>query len=93
MNDTSPKVDALVRELLLRKTPEERFRMVGEMFAATRAFMEMGLEAQGLKRGTAAWKLAILDRTYGDEISASQRARLIQRWTADEQSAVDSSGT
>ncbi len=81
MNDTTPRAEALVLELLKKKTPAERLAMTGDMFAAARAFMEIGLRAEGLKEGTLAWKLAILDRTYGEEISQRLRQQLIARWS------------
>lgn len=86
MNDTSPRVEALVLALLRKKTPEERFAMACDMFAASRAFMESALAEQGLERGSVEWKLAILDRTYGAEIAPAHRRRLIERWSGDERS-------
>ncbi len=82
MNDTSPRAEALVLRLLREKTPEERFLMMCGMWAASRAFMEAGLRAEGLVPDSVAWKVATLDRTYGSEISPKRRAQLIARWTA-----------
>ena len=87
MNDTSPRADALVLALLKRKTPTERFAMTCDMFAASRAFMESALAEQGLDRGSVEWKLAILDRTYGEEISPTHRRRLIERWSRSDRKA------
>lgn len=84
MNDTSPRAEALVLALLRAKTPLERFAMTCDMFNAARAFMESALVQQGLERGSVEWKLAILDRTYGDEISPAHRRQLVERWSRTE---------
>lgn len=81
MNDTSPRAEALVLALLREKTPLERFAMTCDMFAAARVLMESALVEKGLERGSVEWKLAILDRTYGDEISSTHRRQLIERWS------------
>ncbi len=84
MNDTTPRANALVVELLRRKTPWQRLDMVCDMYAAARSFMETALEEQGLIAGTAEWKLAVLDRMYGAEISPRKRRALLARWRADD---------
>jgi len=43
--------------------------------------MRSALVQKGLERGTVEWNLAILDRTYGDEISPTHRRQLIERWS------------
>jgi hypothetical protein len=81
MNDTSPRAEALVLELLRKKTPEQRAAMAAEMFDAARASMESALRAEGLVPNSPGWKLALLDRTYGAEVSARLRAQLVARWS------------
>jgi hypothetical protein len=82
MNDTLPRAEALVRTLLMRRSGEERLKMAGDMFSAARTLMEASLRAEGLQPGSVEWKLRLLDRTYGDEISPAVRRRLIERWRA-----------
>ncbi len=83
MNDTTPRAEALVLSLLKKKSPHERLAMMGDMFAAAQSFMHSALTEQGLIEGTLPWKLAILDRMYGTEISARLRQRIIERWSAE----------
>ena len=80
MNDTLPRAEALVRSLLLRRSGQERLKMAADMFSASRAIMSASLEAEGLEPGSVAWRLRLLDRTYGEEISPAVRQRLLARW-------------
>lgn len=80
MNDAAPRTERLFIELA-RKTPAQRVAMGAQMFDAARALLEAALRKEGLTPGTLDWKLALLDRTYGSEISPRLRQRLIERWS------------
>jgi hypothetical protein len=80
MNDTLPRAEALVRTLLLKRSGQERLKMAGDMFAASRALVAASLREEGLQPGSAEWKLRLLERTYGSEISSEVRRRLLERW-------------
>ena len=84
MKDTLPRAEALVRTLMLPRSAEERLKMAAGMFSASRALMAASFLAEGLKPGTVEWKLRLLDRTYGSEISPTLRRRLIERWRSEE---------
>lgn len=90
MNDTLPRAEALVKELMMKRSGEERLKMAAGMFSAARALMAAALQAQGLKPGTVEWNLQLLDRTYGSEVSPAQRRRLIERWREEEARASGS---
>ncbi len=81
MNDTSPRAAALVLRLLDRKSPSECVEMMGGMFEASRAFMTSALTRDGIIVGTLEWRLALLERTYGGDISSRHRQQLIERWS------------
>lgn len=83
MNDTLPRAEALVRTLLLRRSGEERLKMGADMFSASRALIEASLREQGLVPGSVEWKLQLLDRTYGSEISPTHRLSLLKRWRSE----------
>jgi hypothetical protein len=83
MNDTLPRAEALVRTLLLNRSGEERLKMAADMFAASRAIMAASLREEGLQPGTTEWKLRLLERTYGAEISPAVRRRLLERWRSE----------
>jgi hypothetical protein len=87
MKDTLPRAEALVRALMLKRSGEERLKMAAGMFSAARALMAVSLRAEGLQPGSADWKLRLLDRTYGSEISPALRQRLIERWRTEEMRA------
>lgn len=83
MNDTSPRAAALVLRLLRQRTPGQCVAMMSDMFQASRALMASALRAAGLEEHSLEWKLAVLDRTYGAEISARHRERLTRHWAAE----------
>jgi hypothetical protein len=83
MNDTLPRAEALVRTLLLRRSGEERLKMGADMFSASRALMAASLREEGLVPGSVEWKLRLLERTYGSEISLGHRQRLLERWRSE----------
>lgn len=69
MNDTSPKVEALVQELLMQRSGWERMLMGFDMYETARAIVEGSLEAEGLIRGSVEFRRRLLQRLYGDELS------------------------
>ena len=68
MNDTSPKVEALVHELLMQRSPQERLRMCFSMYDFARELLEASLKRDGLVEGTYAFRRRFLERMYGDEL-------------------------
>lgn len=83
MTDTLPRAETLVRTLLLRRSGEERLKMGADMFSASRALIVAALREEGLVPGSVEWKLRLLDRTYGSEISPAHRERLLKRWRSE----------
>ena len=69
MNDTSPKVEALVHELLMRRSGWERMCMGFEMYESARTILESSLAAEGLVRDSVEWRRRFLERMYGNELS------------------------
>lgn len=84
MNDTLPRAEALVRALLLQRSGEERLKMAAGMFSASRALIAASLRAEGLRPGSAEWKLRLLERTYGSELSPAVHRRLLARWRSED---------
>lgn len=68
MNDTSPEMEAKVRELFMRRSGQERLRMGCEMFSMTRAIMTASLKAQGYSGMEL--KKQIFLRTYGQDFTS-----------------------
>jgi len=65
MNDTSPKVQALVDEHYRRMTPDERVRIAASMFETARAIVLSSLP-RGLSRRER--RLALAKRFYAGEL-------------------------
>lgn len=71
MNDTSPKIAALVAERHRRMTADERVNIASSMFDTARAIVESSLPV-GMSRRER--RLALAERIYGEELP---RAALI----------------
>jgi hypothetical protein len=65
MNDTSPKIEAMIREKYRRMTPDERVRIAASMFQTARAIVESSLPP-GLSRRDR--RLAVARRFYAGEL-------------------------
>ena len=65
MNDTSPKIAALIRARYEKMTPAERVRIAASMFETARAIVLSSLP-KDLTR--AQRRLAVARRFYGDEL-------------------------
>ena len=68
MNDTSPKVEALMRRLMMSRSPQERLQMCSSMYETGRTLVEASLKAQGLVEGTYEFRRRFLERMYGREL-------------------------
>ncbi|HEY3900318.1 MAG TPA: hypothetical protein VGM54_17040 [Chthoniobacter sp.] len=75
MNDTDPKTEAIYREMLLAKTPEERFLMGIRMcqMARTTVLASLPKNLSPIDR-----KVAILRRYYESDLSDTDLARVEQ---------------
>lgn len=65
MNDTSPKVAALVAERHRKMTSDERIRIASSMFDTARAIVESSLSPNLGRRER---RLAYARRMYGEEL-------------------------
>jgi len=77
VNDTPPAVEQLYRELLLRKSGEERMLMGFRMFDVARALVRASLGDLHGPDEAAALRVALFLRTYGQDFSAVARARIV----------------
>ncbi len=73
MTDTDPHTAALYRDLLMERTPEERFLMGIRMCEAARATVVASLPS-GLSE--AERKVELLRRYYSRDFSDAERARI-----------------
>lgn len=65
MNDTPPKIEAMVRERYERMTPDERIRIAASMFETARAIVVSSLPPNLTRRQR---RLAVARRFYTGEL-------------------------
>jgi hypothetical protein len=80
MNDTSAKIEAMVRARYRQMTPEERVRVAASMFETARAIILSSLPP-GLDRQQR--RLALARRLYADELPEAA-LRSFAEWPSDE---------
>ena len=77
MNDTPPDVARRYRELLLRRSGEERLKMGCSMHAAARALVIASVVENEPEASPAARRRALFLRFYGHEFDAAARERIL----------------
>lgn len=65
MSDTSPKIEAMVKEYYKQMTPDERVRIAASMFDTARAIVLSSLPPDLSRRDR---RLALARRLYSDEL-------------------------
>jgi hypothetical protein len=65
MNDTSPEIEAMIRERYRQMTPDERVRIAASMFETARAIVLSSLPPNLSRREQ---RLALARRFYGGEL-------------------------
>ena len=80
MNDTDPKVAERYTAMLMSRSGVERMKMGSSMFQTARALMIAGLRAEGVAEED--MKVAIFLRTYGDQFTEEQKARICAKLRA-----------
>lgn len=77
MTDTSPDVARRYRELLLRRSGEERLKMGCSMHAAARALVQASVLEKEPQASPAALRRALFLRFYGHEFDAAASERIL----------------
>lgn len=77
MTDTTPEVARRYRELLLRRSGEERLKMGCSMHAAARALVRASVLEKEPYASPAAVRRALFLRFYGHEFDAAARERIL----------------
>jgi hypothetical protein len=77
VTDTSPDVARRYRELLLRRSGEDRLKMGCSMHAAARALVRASVLAQEPHASPAAVRRALFLRFYGHEFDGAARERIL----------------
>lgn len=79
MNDTPECVAARYRAMLLRQTGVERLRLACRMFETARALQRASLGDPAGVDQSAAMRVKLFLRTYGQDFDAATRDRIIAR--------------
>lgn len=77
MNDTPPAVDAMYRELLMRKSPAERVHMATSMHDAAKAILRAGIPAD-CHRNEVDLRIEVFRRFYRQDFSTEEMARIVE---------------
>lgn len=72
-------MEVLYRELLMRRSGEDRVLMAGRMFDSARTLALAGLEAQGLTATAAEARAALFLRFYGRDFDDKTRNRIAEK--------------
>ena len=70
MDDTSPAVGLLYTRLMLQRSGAERMQMAADMFETARVLMRASLAPRLELQDDIAMRMALLQRTYGNELPA-----------------------
>ena len=77
MNDTPPAVDAMYRELLMKKSASERLCMAASMHDAAKAIVRAGIPADC--RGTEVdLRIELFRRFYRQDFSSEEMTRIVE---------------
>jgi hypothetical protein len=77
VTDTSPETAARFRELLLRRSGEERLKMGCSMHATAQALVRASVLAREPHASPIALRRALFLRFYGHEFDAATRERIL----------------
>jgi glutamine synthetase type III len=77
MNDTPPAVDAMYRELLMRKSPAERVRMAASMHDAAKAILRAGIPAD-CRHNEVDLRIEVFRRFYRQDFSSEEMDRIVE---------------
>ena len=79
MNDTSPDIESRFAALLAARSGAERILIACEMFDLARALVVSSVAAKEPALSPADLRARIFERTYGNDFSPEDRARIITR--------------
>lgn len=80
MNDTTPRAAAQYHAMMMKRSGAERLKMCSSMFQTARTLMIARLREEGVAEED--MKVAIFLRTYGDQFTEEQKARICAKLRA-----------
>jgi len=80
VNDTHPDIEREFHALLMARSGEERLKMGADMFSSSAALMRAGITASFGELTEIQMREKLLERLYGDEVSAAVRREIAARY-------------
>lgn len=77
MNDTSPRMVARMRDMILQKLPEERLRLGCSMFDFSKKLVTMGILREHPDASPTLVRKELFQRFYGDDFDARQQEKIV----------------
>lgn len=76
MKDTPPEIEAIFLQMMMKKTPEERFKMATGMFEDAKALVLASFPEEVLKSPTET-RCQLFLRFYGQDFSEEEREKIL----------------
>lgn len=77
MNDTPPEIAEKVRESILKKTPQERFKMGCEMYDTSRYLITWAITQENPQITPVELRQQLFLKFYGDEFSPEEKEKIL----------------
>ena len=78
MNDTSPRIAAKMREMILQKLPEERLRMGCSMYDFSKQLVIAGILREHLNASPSLLIRELFKSFYGNDFTPLQQEKIIR---------------
>lgn len=78
MNDTSPAIDEKMRELIRKKTPEERLRMGCSMYDFSKSLVTHSILESSPNLTPVEIRRELFLRFYGNDFDSAKRQRILE---------------
>ena len=81
MKDTSPQMEEKMREMIRRKSPEERFKMGCSMYDFSKELVIHAIRESNPGISPAALKRELFLRFYGNDFTPVALAKILERFS------------
>ena len=76
MNDTDPKIELKIRELMMKKTSEERLKMGCSMFSFSKAIVQSSILQETANVKSSNFKEKLFLRFYANEMDEKMKKKI-----------------
>lgn len=78
MNDTDPTFERKYREMLMKKTSQERLAMASRMFSDAKKLVELSIICEKSERKESEIRVQLFKRFYSSDFSEEELCRIIE---------------